>query len=109
MRCIINRHIDSFGLTAFHQESPSFTLISKRHEILRAPDRLVVTNPYICPDLEDAFNSTLDKLHGQSQQFGRNAFAELFMAQELGAISIANNLRGEIETIKSFDDIATYR
>jgi len=51
----------------------------------------------------------LDDLHSKSITYGRNVFAELFMAQELGAISIANNLRGEIETIKSFDDIGSYR
>ena len=51
----------------------------------------------------------LDDLHSKSITYGRNVFAELSVAKELGAISIANNLRGEIETIKSFDDIATYR
>ena len=51
----------------------------------------------------------LDKLHGQSQQFGRNVFAELFMAQELGVLPVITELQREINTIISFDDIGSYR
>ena len=50
-------------------------------------------------------NEQLDKLHGQSQQFGRNVFAELTMAQEVGVLPIAADLQREINTIEVYDEI----